>query len=242
MNPSLLDPAVAVFVIIPIALVVYLTAATAAASRRIGLPRPVARRRAWNVGASAVAWMIVTWIAAARGVLQQWDRTPPPFAVMIAGVVAFALALAFGSTGRTLAAGLPLWIHVGVQGFRLPLELAMHAMSERGVMPPQMTYTGRNFDIVTGAAAIAVAALVASGHGGRKLVAAWNVMGLGLLVNVVIVAILGTPVFRYFGERDLNTWVTYPPFVWLPAMMVLAALAGHLIIFRALGSKSVNQS
>jgi len=30
-------------------------------------------------------------------------------------------------------------------------------------------------------------------------------------------------------------WITYPPFVWLPAVMVRAALAGHLLVFRALG-------
>jgi len=30
--------------------------------------------------------------------------------------------------------------------------------------------------------------------------------------------------------------VMYPPFVWLPAVMVLAALAGHLLIFRAVES------
>jgi hypothetical protein len=30
------------------------------------------------------------------------------------------------------------------------------------------------------------------------------------------------------------TFVAYPPFVWLPAVMVVAALAGHLVIFRAL--------
>jgi hypothetical protein len=65
-------------------------------------------------------------------------------------------------------------------------------------------------------------------------VAAWNILGLALLINVVSVAILGTPRFRYFGEEHLNVWVTYPPFVWLPAVMVLAALAGHLLIFRAL--------
>ena len=227
----------AVFVIIPIGLVVFLAVATAAASWRTGAPRPVAIRRAQIVGACAVAWMMLTWIAAARGVLQQWERTPPPFAVMIAGVVVISFAIAFGGVGRTLAAGLPLWVHVAVQGFRLPLELAMHVMSERGIMPPEMTYTGRNFDIVTGATAIVVAVLVASGRSGRRLVAAWNVLGLALLVNVVIVAILGTPAFRYFGDDHLNTWVTYPPFVWLPAVMVLAALAGHLIIFRALRSK-----
>jgi hypothetical protein len=62
----------------------------------------------------------------------------------------------------------------------------------------------------------------------------WNVLGLALLVNVVVVAVLLTPRFRYFGDDQLNVWVTYPPFVWLPAVMVLAALAGHLVIFRAL--------
>jgi hypothetical protein len=40
--------------------------------------------------------------------------------------------------------------------------------------------------------------------------------------------------FRYFGDDRLNVWVTYPPYVWLPAVMVLAAFAGHLTIFRAL--------
>jgi hypothetical protein len=97
-----------------------------------------------------------------------------------------------------------------------------------------MSYSGRNFDIVTGASAIVVVVLIASGLAGRKLVMAWNVAGLLLLTNVVIVAILATPAIRYFGDQQLNVWVTYPPFVWLPAVMVLAALAGHLVIFRAL--------
>jgi len=89
-------------------------------------------------------------------------------------------------------------------------------------------------DIVTGITALAVAALVASGRGGRALVTAWNVLGLALLLNVVVVAILATPRVAYFGSERLNVWVTYLPFVWLPAVMVLAALAGHLVIFRAL--------
>ena len=112
----------------------------------------------------------------------------------------------------------------------------MHAIYERGIMPGQMSYAGRNFDIVTGIAALPVAALLAWGRGGRTLAAAWNVLGLALLVNVVVIAILSTPRFAYFGGEQLNVWVTYPPFVWLPAVMVLAALAGHLIVFRALAA------
>jgi hypothetical protein len=62
----------------------------------------------------------------------------------------------------------------------------------------------------------------------------WNVLGLLLLVNIVTIAIVSTPRFAAFGPDRLNTFITYPPFVWLPAVMVLAALAGHLVIFRAL--------
>ena len=62
----------------------------------------------------------------------------------------------------------------------------------------------------------------------------WNVFDLALLVNIVAIAIVSTPRFRYFGDQQLNVWITYPPFVWLPAVMVLTALAGHLVIFRAI--------
>ena len=34
------------------------------------------------------------------------------------------------------------------------------------------------------------------------------------------------------------TFVTYVPFVWLPAMMAVAALAGHLVVFRSLPAGS----
>ena len=178
--------------------------------------------------------MAITWVLAGSGMLREWERTPPPFAFLVIAIVALGLVIAFSRLGTRIATAVPLWILVLVQGFRLPLELAMHGMYTRGIMPVQMTYTGLNFDIVTGALAIVVGILAAVGVVGRGVIAAWNVLGLALLINVMTVAILATPRFRYFGPDNVNVWVTYPPFVWLPAVMVLAALAGHLVIFRAL--------
>jgi hypothetical protein len=154
--------------------------------------------------------------------------------MLVLGIVLLAVRLTVSPTGRRLATHIPLWALVGVQAFRLPLELAMHQMYERGVMPEQMSYSGLNFDIVTGITAVVVSLLLLARRAGRRLAFAWNILGLLLLANIVTVAILSTPLFGYFGEDRLNTWVTYPPYVWLPAVMVLAALAGHLIIFRAI--------
>ena len=231
---QLSDPVIATFILIPVMLATTLAWATFTAWRRSGATESAARRTAVIVAVDSAAWMALTWAAAMSGILQRWDRTPPPFLLVIVGMVAISLILAFGRVGTRIAQYIPLWTLVAIQGFRLPLELAMHALVARGIMPIQMSYSGRNFDIVTGATAIVVATLAKKGFGGRRLVAAWNVLGLALLVNVVSVAIASMPLLRLFGDDRVVTFVTYPPFVWLPAVMVLAALAGHLVIFRAL--------
>jgi hypothetical protein len=234
---SLADPAVLAFIVIPVVLVALLAWGVAHAWSRAGRP-PVSTRRAVLLTIlGAAVWMGMTALAAQSGALRNWTANPPPFALLVVAVVVIAVSIAFSPVGWRVARFVPLWVLVAVQAFRLPLELAMHAMYARGIMPEQMTYTGRNFDIVTGITALPIAALVASGRGGRALVAAWNVLGLALLLNVVVVAILATPRFAYFGSERLNVWVTYVPFIWLPAVMVLAALAGHLVVFRALMRK-----
>ena len=228
------DAAVAAFVVIPLLLVCGLAWATVVAWRRSGGSPEASTRTAVLIAAASLVWMGLTWAAAQSGMLRDWTRTPPPFAIMVVAIVVLSATIALSPLGRRLAQFIPLWTLVGVQAFRLPLELAMHAMYTRGIMPEQMSYSGLNFDIVTGASAIIVAVLVWSGWGGRRLVTLWNLLGLALLTNVVTVAILATPRIRYFGDDAVNTWVMDPPFVWLPAVMVMAALAGHLVIFRAL--------
>ena len=229
------------FVLIPIALAAVLATADAIASQRLGEGR-AARRRALVVVLSAASWMTVTWFAAARGILRNWDATPPPFALLVAAMIALSCIIAFGPQGRRLALGVPLWMLVAVQSFRLPLELAMHAMYERGVVPQQMTYSGWNFDIVTGMTAVVVAAMMRAGRAPRWIVAAWNVVGFALLLNIVTIAIVSTPRVQAFGPDRINVWVMDPPYVWLPAVMVLAALAGHLLIFRALSHAARSES
>jgi hypothetical protein len=60
------------------------------------------------------------------------------------------------------------------------------------------------------------------------------VLGTVLLVNILVIAIASMPMFHWFGMDRLNVWVADPPFVWLPAVLVLSALAGHLLMFRKL--------
>ena len=238
---SFTDAEVAAFIILPVLLVAALIAGVWWSWRLAGESAPRAWRAAAILTVASAAWMAVTWELAAFGTLRQWNSTPPPFAVLVFTIIVIALRLTFSTVGRRLATHVPLWALVAIQTFRYPLELAMHRLSERGIMPEQMSYSGLNFDIVTGITAALVAGFVITGRAGRKVVLAWNVLGSVLLLNIVTIAILSTPRFRAFGNDRLNVFITYPPFVWLPAVLVLAALAGHLVIFRALSGHDVGR-
>src|SRR5262245_22129286 len=118
-----------------------------AAWKRAGEPPARAWRAAALITAAAGVWMAVAWEVASFGVLRQWNATPPPLVILMFTMFLIALRLAFSTVGARLARYIPLWALVGVQGFRYPLELSMHSMAEQGIMPVQMSYSGRNFDI-----------------------------------------------------------------------------------------------
>ena len=207
------------------------------AGRRLGEPAPARRRRTMGVAVATLAWLLLTALAAASGALRRFDTFPPPFAGLLLALTAIGVAVPCSPLGTRLVRGLPLWVLVGSQVFRFPLELLMHRAFVEGVMPVQMSYSGRNYDILTGISAGLLGWWLARGRVPRWVVAAWNVLGFALLVNIVAVAVLSTPLFRWFGDDRLNTFVTYPPFVWLPAVLVTAALMGHILVWRKLAAE-----
>jgi hypothetical protein len=224
------------FVVLPLLVAAGFIVGCEWAGRRLGESVAVRRRRDVLVGAAVLAWLLVTGLAAASGVLRRFEATPPPFAILAVAVAAIGIAVPCSSLGTLLVRGLPLWALVGFQGFRLPLELVMHRAYIEGVMPAQMSYSGYNYDIVSGITAVALGVWLIGRPVSRAVVASWNTLGFVLLVNIVTIAVVSTPRFRWFGER-VNVFVTYPPFVWLPAILVTAALMGHILVWRRLFGK-----
>jgi hypothetical protein len=209
------------------------------AGRLLGADVARRRRRAVRLGGAVLAWVLVIALIAAGGVLRRFDATPPPFAVLAFAVAVAGIAVPCSPLGTLLVRGVPIWALVGFHVFRFPLELVMHRAYVEGVMPVQMSYSGRNYDIVTGLTAAALAVWLVRGQVPRWVVASWNVFGLALLVNIVAIAVASTPMFAWFGKQQLNVFVTYPPFVWLPAVLVPAALTGHIVLWRRLSGTSV---
>jgi len=182
----------------------------------------------------SAAWMMGTFIAAAKGKLS-FESRPPTMLFVFAGVFILAFGAGFSRFGKQLAVGLPLAVLVGFQAFRFPLELLLHQAYRDGLMPVQMSYSGRNFDIVTGISAAILALLLWKRALPKWVVQAWNVMGILLLANILTIAVLSTPLpIRRFFQEPANVWIKDAPYVWLPAVFVLMAILGHVVIARKL--------
>ena len=182
-------------------------------------------RSARRYALAATAWLGSTGVLALLGFWANFEARPPHLPLLVVPTLGLPFLLAFSRTGTRLAHGAPIALLVGFHTFRLPLELVMHQASLEGTMPPQMTYTGSNFDIVTGISAVVVGAIAAWGRAPRWLLLAWNTLGTGLLLAIVVIAVASLPMFQAFGSDPsrLNTWVAYFPFVWLPAGLVSRA-------------------
>jgi hypothetical protein len=183
--------------------------------------------------ALASVWLLLWAGLASAGVLARFDLRPPPMLLMIAAASSAAVWLGWSRLGGRIAHALPLWLLVLAQGFRLPLELLMHQAAAEGVMPNVLSFTGYNFDIVTGASAFVLSYALRRGAG-RSWAWLWNCFGSLCLLAIVVIAILSSPNMARFGPHELNGWVTRFPFVWLPSVLVVFAVAGQIVVFRKL--------
>ncbi|MCX6850681.1 MAG: hypothetical protein NTY98_17305 [Verrucomicrobia bacterium] len=188
-----------------------------------------ATRSAW-VSAGICVWVLLAALLAKSGVLLRFATVPPPIGLLILSGCALTLWLGFSSAGHRIAS-LPVSWLVGFQSFRIVVEILIHRSSTLGLAPPQMTWSGMNFDILTGVTALIIAPFASRVP--RAMVFAWNTMGLGLLLWVVLVAALSFPTAFQVFHPD-NIWVARFPYVWLPSVLVTAALLGHVVVFRKL--------
>ncbi len=210
----------------------------ACAERLRGASASKALQRAGFSALGITVWAALSLFVAHTGLLAHFDARPPPFLLLLILTLALGVLVGRSRLGEQLALGLPLWALVGFQAFRFPLELVLHRAALDGALPIEMSYSGYNFDILSGASALLVAAALFRGRAGPRVVLAWNVASLLLLANILTIAVAATPLFHAFGPTHLNTLVAQPPFVLLPTILVQAALLGHVLVFRRLRALS----
>jgi hypothetical protein len=190
---------------------------------------------------ACILWGLISWAAIVSTLsLSGFSgnfKIFPFNAIPLVGVpLITTIILLFTSEMKTLLDYLSLKTLTQLQVFRVFVEVLLWLLFIQNLLPEQMTFEGRNWDVLSGITALLAARFLLTS---KHWMIAWNILGLGLLINIVTIAILSMPTpFRVFLNEPANTIVTQFPFVFLPTFLVPLAYILHLMSLRKLLTKS----
>ncbi len=185
-----------------------------------------------------VVWLTLQAILTLNNVYSN-NLTALPPTIILLGVFPLILLLVIlfvTKKGRLFIDSLPLaditYIHI----VRIPVEIVLYCLFVQKTIPQLMTFEGRNFDIIAGITAPFIAWFgLVKGRLKRNFTIAWNLICLGLLLNIVVNALLSAPTpLQQFAFNQPNIAILYFPFSWLPVFIVPVVLFAHLVSLRQL--------
>lgn len=182
-----------------------------------------------------LGWTMVVSGLSLSGVLSDFTATPPKlFVVLLVPLVTIIVVVRTETVKIILQHTEPSAI-LGLQSFRIAVEILLWLLFIQNLAPVQMTFEGRNLDVLSGLTALPVAWLASRKTLSPFWLAFWNVACLGLLINILATAVLSMPTpLRVFMNEPANTIVSRFPVVWLPALLVPMAYGLHFLSLRQL--------
>lgn len=158
------------------------------------------------------------------------------FPLLVIPLMVVFVSLFFTKKGRGFIDSLDIKTLTILHVVRIPVEIVLFWLYVHKAIPQAMTFEGRNFDILSGLTApfIYYFSFVKPTLS-KKVLVAWNVVCILLLLNVVSSAILSLPGrFEKFGFEQPNLAVGYFPFILLPAILVPIVLFANAAAIRQL--------
>ncbi len=187
-----------------------------------------------------ITWAVLQGILSQMGFYTDTTSIPPRLIFLAPPTLLFIAFLFLTERGRRFLDSLSLQKLTLLHSVRVPVEIVLYFLYSFGVVPELMTFEGRNFDILSGITAPLVHYLFfVRKVMGRTGLLIWNIVCLGLLINIVANAVLSAPyaATQQFAFDQPNIGVLYFPFTWLPGFVVPIVLLSHLAAIRQLLSK-----
>ena len=186
-----------------------------------------------------VAWLLLLGILSMYGFFANFSQLPPRLSLALLGPLPFVLLFIRSRAGKTFLQTIqPQWL-IYLQSFRILVELAIWLLVRNGLLPVQMSFEGRNFDILTGLLAFPVGYFCFVKKSWPPVAAlVYNIAGLVLLLNVVTISTLSmpTPLRVFHNQPDTSVLTTFP-FIYVPGLLVPLAYTLHILSLRQSGMR-----
>jgi len=201
---------------------------------------PQRQKRIFNrMVTGLIVWTIFVSVWSLSGRMGDFTQFPFNMMPVLAIPLIASVIIVFSKTFKEIFQHIPQQNLIRLQSFRILVEILLWALFINEAAPIQMTFEGRNFDVLSGISALLVAYLVSRNSISKTALVIWNLACLGLLINIVTVAILSMPSFmRTFMNEPANTIVAQFPVSWLPGLLVPLAYVLHFFSLRQLSFRS----
>ena len=184
-----------------------------------------------------IAWLLLLGILSIRGFFTNFSQLPPRLSIALLLPLPLVLLFIRSRAGKQVLQQIqPQWL-IYLQSFRILVEIALWLLVRNGALPVQMSFEGRNFDIIAGLLAFPVGYYCFVKKSWPPVVAIlYNIAGLALLLNIVTISVLSMPTpLRVFHNQPDSSLLTKFPFIYLPGLLVPLAYTLHILSLRQLG-------
>ncbi len=188
-------------------------------------------------------WLIIQGIISLSGFYTETAANPPHFPALILPPLFIIVLLLSSRWGRNWIDGWNNREIYLVHLVRVPVELVLNLLFLNKTVPELMTFSGTNFDILSGLTAPVIYYFgVVKKQLPGIIMLLWNLVCIALLGNIVYHAVFSAPLpIQKFGFDQPNIALLYFPFTWLPAFIVPFVLFAHLVAIRNLVYRSQTQ-
>ena len=187
-------------------------------------------------------WLTIQTFVGLSGFYTITNTIPPRFLLLPLPPLVVIMGLFATKKGRNYIDGLDLKYLTLLHIIRIPVELVLFWLFVYKTVPQLVTFTGRNYDILSGLSAPFIFYFgFIKNKLSKKSILIWNCICLGLLLNVVANVVLSAPFpFQKFAFDQPAIAIVYFPFIWLPSCIVPLVLFSHLASIRQLLKNNQN--
>ena len=188
------------------------------------------------VTTTILTWVVLLTVLSYKGFFADFSQLPPRPVLTLLIPLPFVLIFVFSKTGTKILQLIPAQWLVLMQSFRIFVEVLIWFAFLANKLPIQMSFEGRNFDVLTGILALPIGyLLIKKKTYSPKIIIVFNVVGLLLLLNILIIAVFSMPTsFQYFTNEPSAASIAQFPFILLPGVLVPIAYSFHIFSLRQL--------
>lgn len=168
-------------------------------------------------------WVLFQAVLSYIGFYSQFSAIPPRLILTGVGpAVLMVIVFLITPSLRKVITEFRLEDLILISVVRIPVEIMLHQLFEAKLVPQDMTYSGMNWDILSGLTAPLMIWIARKNFlWTRQVLIVWHVLTLGLLINIVTIAILSAPFpFQQINFDQPNIAVFSFPFIFLPTFIV----------------------